>query len=111
MYLTLLKHNDYDDIGGFNDAELECGEFLYITGYLNFKNDCWLVLVNGGEESYTTEWYNNYFPGNIEWYYGSLKLPTGWSKCNDFIWECDNCNDDQDCDIPQVVIDFINGKQ
>lgn len=102
---------DFDFDFGFDfDFEQISGEFLYIIGYLNFKNECWMVLLNHGGEIYTCDWFNRYFPSHIEWYNNHYNLPKGWLECNDFIWESDENEkgNEQKYELPQNVIEFIN---
>ena len=68
-------------------------------------------MLNHGGESYTCDWFNQYFPSHIEWYSNSLNLPEGWFECNDFIWKRDEKENEQKYEIPQSVIEFIDKKK
>lgn len=108
--LNIIKtHNEASDSDDHDEFTVSSrGEFLLITGYLNFKNNCWIVLTNYGGENYTCKWFDDHF-SNIEWYYGSLNLPDGWFECNNFIWK--NNENEQTYELPSIVVDFIKKNQ
>lgn len=105
--LNVVKsHNEHNE---HNDLNYKSGEFLYIIGYLNFNDDCWMILMNHGGGCYTYEWFRHFIPSHIEWYDGEANLPDGWFDCNDFIWNSKDNDQDNTYTylLPQMVVDYL----
>jgi hypothetical protein len=103
---VINAHNTHDDFD-------EVGEEIYITGYLNFNDECYMVATNGGGRSYTSEWFDCCFMPEIEWY-GMCDKPEGWYECEDYIWESksERYNENKEIHtVPKDVIDFISAKK
>jgi hypothetical protein len=102
---VIKSHNNYHATMS-EPTDHKVGEFLDIIGYLNFQDDCWLVLMNHGGASYTSEWFSSHLPRHIRWCVGSENLPDGWFDCNDFIWKNTDGNN-QIYELPRVIVDYI----
>lgn len=97
--LNIIKqHNVYA-----NDREsTNVGEEITIIGYLNFKNKCHLLAINGGGNDDTERFFTSNLRG-VKWY-GKFQKPKGFNECDDFIYKF---NSENQYIIPKEVITFL----
>ena len=104
--------NDHNTCNNYDKV----GEFVDITGYLNFRNTCYMVAINGGGREMTSNWFYAHFPRSVVWMsivpdrYGFLNKPQGWRECEDYIWESQSFGNISINTLPQEVIDYISNK-
>jgi len=96
----IKKHNEYAK----NVSYVDIGEEIDITCYLNYKNECYLIAINGGGNEESEKFFASNIPSNIKWY-GKFKKPVGFSNCNNYICIADTKNQ---YEIPNDVIEFLN---
>jgi hypothetical protein len=85
------------------------GEYIYISGYLDFNDKCYMVAGNGGGRTMTSEWFDNYFPYTIEWH-GMCDKPNGWYECEDYIWKNEASGENKNHSLPKKITEYITRK-
>jgi hypothetical protein len=61
------------------------GGFPPVTGFLNYENQCALMVINGGGRGYTTQWFEDRLPSEVV-FYPAFNKPPGYYECQDYIY-------------------------